>query len=1085
MPVVDLNGKELKEKDLLILSEMITRYMENQIAQTERVKQEAENAGENPVESNRKLQAYQNGLNRLPGMLNAAKNGANPVKANEILAGISSGIAVASQKENAYRNNKKQTDEFFDKNVGTFKFVTEPIDWIEDVKEYDPAKERDSVLNNRRLKRPWDFMNTEEHLEKRKPGMNTGMEISRIHAVDMKEKKEVSFGDLYLTLTALNSSVMKDDEKGKGVRTMFFRRGGFTGVTPGMMPEFMYKTLTKVADLVNQVKQVEDPGLRKSRAMQVAAFSYQMLKAGRVFKDGNERTCTLFADTILQSFGLPPHVPTKEEAYAMQDLSSDLDFKKGTIELYKGVRTANAILQNEREKDIESAEQKKNKRHQLLAEVKKEITEEDEVIIRSDVYKNYIHAMEVLDTKMEELSRLDENGAEQGLSGEDRKDLLDQMTRVAETGELFLDTCRIAGKNMKQGVYGTINKLQNLISVDYDTVTKYTPEENRSLNELLEDSRTYTVDLRGQKLGSLGNMSSARIPMTVYGTDGKKRTGVFTKAAHVHVKSKFYDLLKEAAKGCNQTAVDEIMKIPESAKAFLISNKEKKADGSRVGNRTSLDYAIGRVLTTGYNVKETYDIETLPVDRVKSILRTYHVNVQRIPDKAMKVLAKGINKMVDDPTNQIFACDLELTEGSRLDQRNSAMSVVAGLLGAGTLLARSDSMRCIDKDGQVIEGTFMDFAKGVDMRNDVSLIRHIGDDPMGSDANKNKVIRQIADLQIIDYICLNTDRHEGNIMYQVDNEGHFTGIQAFDNDSSFGPRGQTLSAGRNLRVISRSMADKVNGTSPEMLRFALRGRGLTADEVNASVSRMEHLKDLMMTGELRTVEDDQFATLPAADMYPANPNYDNMIQRVIGFVERASEVRRQRRIRFEAYEERTPQLTKVSNTERQYIMGGLVDLTEKAGRMLTDDGSDLKLSNINSFGRRSNEFTAVLDALREVKNTPDALRERGIMNEDKFINDPTSLETKQALKASFDNLKAKVRIYLRKKTNERGLDQKGRIKAKNTYEKNRIAYVTKVLNLVNEYELREHGPLWKSGKLEREALMKRHDQNQKNMAKAM
>ncbi|MBR0145657.1 MAG: hypothetical protein IJM25_03225 [Eubacterium sp.] len=188
-----------------------------------------------------------------------------------------------------------------------------------------------------------------------------------------------------------------------------------------------------------------------------------------------------------------------------------------------------------------------------------------------------------------------------------------------------------------------------------------------------------------------------------------------------------------------------------------------------------------------------------------------------------------------------------------------------------------------------------------------------------------------------------------------------------------------------------------------------------------------------MTGELRTVEDDQFATLPAADMYPANPNYDNMIQRVIGFVERASEVRRQRRIRFEAYEERTPQLTKVSNTERQYIMGGLVDLTEKAGRMLTDDGSDLKLSNINSFGRRSNEFTAVLDALREVKNTPDALRERGIMNEDKFINDPTSLEAKQALKASFDNLKAKVRIYLRKKTNERGLDEKGRIKAKNTY----------------------------------------------------
>ena len=88
---------------------------------------------------------------------------------------------------------------------------------------------------------------------------------------------------------------------------------------------------------------------------------------------------------------------------------------------------------------------------------------------------------------------------------------------------------------------------------------------------------------------------------------------------------------------------------------------------------------------------------------------------------------------------------------------------------------------------------------------------------------------------------------------------------------------------------------------------------------------------------------------------------------------------------------------------------------------------------------------------------------------------------KVVLAGAFGNLGSEILRV----PNERGLDEKGRIKAKNTYEKNRIAYVTKVLNLVNEYELREHGPLWKSGKLEREALMKRHNQNQKNMAKAM
>jgi len=71
------------------------------------------------------------------------------------------------------------------------------------------------------------------------------------------------------------------------------------------------------------------------------------------------------------------------------------------------------------------------------------------------------------------------------------------------------------------------------------------------------------------------------------------------------------------------------------------------------------------------------------------------------------------------------------------------------------------------------------------------------------------VIRSLVELQIIDYLCLNVDRHPGNLMYQVNQEGIITGIQGIDNDSSFGRRRCSQIENAKLKVISKSMADKV------------------------------------------------------------------------------------------------------------------------------------------------------------------------------------------------------------------------------------------------------------------------------------
>ncbi|MCR4837468.1 MAG: hypothetical protein K5897_00870 [Eubacterium sp.] len=171
-----------------------------------------------------------------------------------------------------------------------------------------------------------------------------------------------------------------------------------------------------------------------------------------------------------------------------------------------------------------------------------------------------------------------------------------------------------------------------------------------------------------------------------------------------------------------------------------------------------------------------------------------------------------------------------------------------------------------------------------------------------------------------------------------------------------------------------------------------------------------------------------------------------------------------------------------STTDRKYTVGGMVDLSEKAKRMLTDRETNFDVPKINSFGRRSNEFTELLDAVRSVSNIPEFLRQSNLLDEEKFISDPNAGEALMVFDEAFNTLNEKVRTYLRKKTGERGLDETGKIKGKNDYEKKRIEYAKNVLSLVKEYTERRIGPVKKADKQEEQALKDRRDQNNRNKA---
>jgi len=208
------------------------------------------------------------------------------------------------------------------------------------------------------------------------------------------------------------------------------------------------------------------------------------------------------------------------------------------------------------------------------------------------------------------------------------------------------------------------------------------------------------------------------------------------------------------------------------------------------------------------------------------------------------------------------------------------------------------------------------------------------------------------------------------------------------------------------------------------------------------------------------------------------PQYHQKNHRL--YFSKTAENRVSKNIPFESYVEKPVELSKVSSTDRKYTVGGMVDLSERANRMLTDKETNFDVSKINTFGRRSNEFTELLDAVRNVSNIPGFLKQSNQLDEEKFISDLNEGEALMVFDEAFHNLKDKVNTYLRKKTGERGLDETGKIKGKNDYEKKRIEYAKNVLSLVREYTAIRKGPVNKADKLEEQTLKNRRDRNAVN-----
>lgn len=188
-------------------------------------------------------------------------------------------------------------------------------------------------------------------------------------------------------------------------------------------------------------------------------------------------------------------------------------------------------------------------------------------------------------------------------------------------------------------------------------------------------------------------------------------------------------------------------------------------------------------------------------------------------------------------------------------RRNVATSRMAELLGLGHLVAKSQTAEIQDQaTGKIIRGNLMDAAQGEEFSKVQNTIVERNVNAFTSGA-----ARDITNLQVLDMLCGQVDRHAKNMLYQTNAGGQITGIQGIDNDASFGTNVDSVSgkdANRKdarvfdfrdgeiemvLPYMDKALADRIEQLDSSVLRYALSDL-LKEAEIEAAVQRLENMK---------------------------------------------------------------------------------------------------------------------------------------------------------------------------------------------------------------------------------------------------
>ena len=445
---------------------------------------------------------------------------------------------------------------------------------------------------------------------------------------------------------------------------------------------------------------------------------------------------------------------------------------------------------------------------------------------------------------------------------QDKAHLMELHKAIGNTAEEILKD-----KAETKALKDIVKKIAVLSAGSYQALLQYDPaKEQKTLASLEDDVRTLTIHQGSVLLGgeeTLGGAQSERVPLSFLDAKGNRISGVFSRKKTIEPKKQLTEAFQKMTgrpffsmkpdSGDIRWLQDHFMEIIRQVPAF--ANK-LGPDASDEDYLTAMMQEC--VVTDKQTQKNSMDPDRLQAC-VEMGLREAKQQIPAISEDSWNELARNFEPMI---STLLFAHHTgKIPFGGRLDNRNAAMSAVADLLGMPNVVARSKPMRIIDKNGNVIEGTFMEAAKGMDPENLPPEAANIPRDALkGTDG---KAFKDIANLQVLDYLCGNYDRHFANMFYQFDKNGKLIGVQGIDNDGAFGliakkelgHTGQNylhMTNLSNMKAMPKQTAERIMALDAGTLKYALRGFGLSEEELTAAEHRLGFLKQAITRSREKT-----------------------------------------------------------------------------------------------------------------------------------------------------------------------------------------------------------------------------------------
>lgn len=420
---------------------------------------------------------------------------------------------------------------------------------------------------------------------------------------------------------------------------------------------------------------------------------------------------------------------------------------------------------------------------------------------------------------------------------------------LAAQYNLVQEKCRDFIKSDKFNDYekehkGIVEEIMSVVGKDIKALDRCDPKNPGTLSEIMEKSRSHTIVLKN--VNTVGGALSSRIPLK---TAGGKR-GFFTPMS-------IYNKDKEWAE-CVEKHKTAFKDFPDEFKQRL---EQLKTNGAV---RESFAMICGRKILEG-----TEEEKNGRMEKLAKILGMENVSWKsgNIPSNEQKLY----DALYD------FAVDLQqlsnhhrimkaagIKANANISSRNCAMSDMARLLKCDHLLANSVHMKVVI-DGREVEGVFMETAEGCDTKRlkEGDLIMQAKWDAF----DNPEVMHQITDLQVLDYICGNTDRHTGNMVYQFRRSGSgkiiLGGIKGIDNDCSFGTpdikgRDQIMKLVKpgNMMYITKEMRSTLGKIKKPMLKTVLANDKLSDEEIDAAWDRLQDVVTAVNQKQIKEVKKD-------------------------------------------------------------------------------------------------------------------------------------------------------------------------------------------------------------------------------------